>query len=176
MPILETAIVAGGTVVAVSAATASAYRATQAHASKQRDKDNTLEGLKCHLNATSERIRRKSSESDYGGAGSPKPLSPKHVPIFSYGDIAGVGVRLPTHRVDAKGLPVTKVLKGAWADSCGAKVGSRLVAVDGVPLEGKTADEVRRVVQGASRPLWLDIVSAARGVSSEDLSGEHMLL
>ena len=45
MPILETAIVAGGTVVAVSAATASAYRATQAHASKQRDKDNTLEGF-----------------------------------------------------------------------------------------------------------------------------------
>ena len=65
--------------------------------------------------------------------------------------------------------------KGAWADSCGAKTGSRLVAVDGVPLEGRTAAEVRRVVSLASRPLWLDIVGGP-SPKAEKLAGEHMLL
>ena len=173
MPLVESLVVGGATAAALSAASASYYGALKP---KPPSNEHTLEGLKTQLTAATERIRSKSDEP-LTPASPTRRGSKKHVAIFSYGDVAGVSVLLPEgkNRVGRRGLVVTKVLKGAWADSCGAKTGSRLVAVDGVPLEGRTAAEVRRVVSLASRPLWLDIVGGP-SPKAEKLAGEHMLL
>ena len=184
MPLLETAVVGGTSLVAVSAATAaSAYN--RWYAQHAVDDKNTLQSLLKSLDATSERIRRRSS-SDEGydfltrKSSDEARLSPKQIPIFSYGEIAGCSVRLPSGGTCGPGgLVVTQVLAGGWAESCGAKAGSRLVAVDGIPLEGKTAAEIQKAVAVAARPLWLDITAPPKRAGrllDEDLSGQHMLL
>ena len=130
MPLLETAVVGGTSLVAVSAATAaSAYN--RWYAQHAVDDKNTLQSLLKSLDATSERIRRRSS-SDEGydfltrKSSDEARLSPKQIPIFSYGEIAGCSVRLPSGGTCGPGgLVVTQVLAGGWAESWGAQAGSR---------------------------------------------------
>ena len=187
MVFVETAIVGGATIVAVSAASAAAYKNLT---EPKGDDGQTLEGLLRTLEGSAEKIRQRSAGSGEGyalvdgrAALRERACSPKQVPIFSYGAVAGCAVLLPSDKGDARGLEVTTVLAESWAESCGARPGARLVRVDGVALAGKTADEIRTIAATASRPLWLDIVvpkknaldrlAPARRTSKV---GAHMLL
>jgi len=125
------------------------------------------------------RIRRRS-EADADYARLPDAPAPQQIPIFSFGEIAGLSVRLPEPGAvgGARGLLVTDVLPGQWAEQCGARAGARLVALDGKRVENLPADAIRNIADAAARPLWLDIVPASRQapLSRKALSGAHLLL
>lgn len=187
MPILETLVVGGTTVVAFSAASAAAYN--QMNAIEPGEDRNTLDGLLKTLDATSDRIRRKNSGEKLGDYAAvearrgARAASPKNIPIFSYGAVAGCAVLLPDAGAcgDA-GLEVSTVLPGSWAESCGARPGARLLAIDGTPLARKTAAEIRTIASTAARPLWLDVAVPKRSLPLPFLAaagtkaGAHMML
>ena len=104
--------------------------------------------------------------------------SAKRVPIFSYGEVAGLSVRLPADgkTCGPKGLLVTDALRGQWAHQCGVQAGARLVSIDGTRLEGLDAAEIRLAASRASRPLWLDVQSGGHAPTGDALSGAHLLL
>mmetsp|Transcript_25604 Transcript_25604/g.76880 ORF Transcript_25604/g.76880 Transcript_25604/m.76880 type:complete len:198 (+) Transcript_25604:129-722(+) len=193
-------LLAGGALAGVVVGAATIY-VHQLHSGSDADRDeNTIAGVVKALDGEMQLIRRKSSAEDvassYGRMSSSPSSSPpssslptKQLPIFSYGEVAGISVLLPDgDAVAERGLAVTQVLAGQWAESCGARVGDIVTAIDGRPVHGLSAREIRRIVNAAKRPLWLDLQSPRRRAKSPTSwfssaeeppaspSGAHLLL
>jgi C-terminal processing protease CtpA/Prc len=150
---------------------------------------STISGILKEMSLTTSRVRQGTSAASaaYGrlasGSTPRRPSltrrpSAKRVPIFSYGEIAGLSVRLPADgkTCGPKGLLVTDALRGQWAHQCGVQAGARLVSIDGTRLEGLDAAEIRLAASRASRPLWLDVQPGGHAPTGDALSGSHLLL
>ena len=174
--------------VATGAAAIAQSRLQAARDAKAAERDaSTISGILKEMSLTTTRVRQGTSAA-YGrlasgstprrpSMGSRRP-SAKRVPIFSYGEIAGLSVRLPADgkTCGSAGLLVTDALRGQWAHQCGVQAGARLVSIDGTRLEGLDAAEIRLAASRASRPLWLDVQPGGQATTGDALSGAHLLL
>ena len=154
--------------VATGAAAIAQSRLQAARDAKAAERDaSTISGILKEMSLTTSRVRQGTSAAYGRLASGSTPRRPsltrrpsaKRVPIFSYGEIAGLSVRLPADgkTCGSAGLLVTDVLRGQWAHQCGVQAGARLVSIDGTRLEGLDAAEIRLAASRASRPLWLDV-------------------
>ena len=174
--------------VATGAAAIAQSRLQAARDAKAAERDaSTISGILKEMSLTTSRVRQGTSAAYGRLASGSTPRRPsltrrpsaKRVPIFSYGEIAGLSVRLPADgkTCGPKGLLVTDALRGQWAHQCGVQAGARLVSIDGTRLEGLDAAEIRLAASRASRPLWLDVQSSGGHAPTGDaLSGAHLLL
>ena len=173
--------------VATGAAAIAQSRLQAARDAKAAERDaSTISGILKEMSLTTSRVRQGTSAA-YGrlasgstprrpSMGSRRP-SAKRVPIFSYGEVAGLSVRLPADgKTCGPGLLVTDVLRGQWAHQCGVAAGARLVSIDGTRLEGLNAAEIRLAASSASRPLWLDVQPGGQAPTGDALAGAHLLL
>ena len=173
--------------VATGAAAIAQSRLQAARDAKAAERDaSTISGILKEMSLTTSRVRQGTSAAYGRLASGSTPRRPsltrrpsaKRVPIFSYGEIAGLSVRLPADgkTCGPKGLLVTDALRGQWAPQCGVQAGARLVSIDGTRLEGLDAAEIRLAASRASRPLWLDVQPGGHAPTGDALSGAHLML
>ena len=173
--------------VATGAAAIAQSRLQAARDAKAAERDaSTISGILKEMSLTTSRVRQGTSAAYGRLASGSTPRRPsltrrpsaKRVPIFSYGEVAGLSVRLPADgkTCGPKGLLVTDALRGQWAHQCGVQAGARLVSIDGTRLEGLDAAEIRLAASRASRPLWLDMQPGGHAPTGDALSGAHLLL
>ena len=173
--------------VATGAAAIAQSRLQAARDAKVAERDaSTISGILKEMSLTTTRVRQGTSAAYGRLASGSTPRRPsltrrpsaKRVPIFSYGEIAGLSVRLPADgkTCGSAGLLVTNALRGQWAHQCGVQAGARLIAIDGTRLEGLDAAEIRLAASRASRPLWLDVQPGGHAPTGDALSGAHLLL
>ena len=170
--------------VATGAAAIAQSRLQAARDAKAAELDaSTISGILKEMSLTTSRVRQGAYGRLASGSTPRRPSltrrpSAKRVPIFSYGEVAGLSVRLPADgkTCGPKGLLVTDALRGQWAHQCGVQAGARLVSIDGTRLEGLDAAEIRLAASRASRPLWLDVESGGQAPTGDALSGAHLLL
>ena len=173
--------------VATGAAAIAQSRLQAARDAKAAERDaSTISGILKEMSLTTSRVRQGTSAAYGRLASGSTPRRPsltrrpsaKRVPIFSYGEIAGLSVRLPADgkTCGPKGLLVTDALRGQWAHQCGVAAGARLVSIDGTRLEGLDAAEIRLAASRASRPLWLDVQPGGQAPTGDALAGAHLLL
>ena len=172
--------------MATGAAAIAQSRLQAARDAKAAERDaSTISGILKEMSLTTSRVRQGTSAAYGRLASGSTPRRPsltrrpsaKRVPIFSYGEVAGLSVRLPADgKTCGPGLLVTDVLRGQWAHQCGVAAGARLVSIDGTRLEGLNAAEIRLAASSASRPLWLDVQPGGQAPTGDTLSGAHLLL
>ena len=173
--------------VATGAAAIAQSRLQAARDAKAAERDaSTISGILKEMSLTTSRVRQGTSAAYGRLASGSTPRRPsltrrpsaKRVPIFSYGEVAGLSVRLPADgkTCGPKGLLVTDALRGQWAHQCGVQAGARLVSIDGTRLEGLEAAEIRLAASRASRPLWLDLQTGGHAPTGDALSGAHLML